>query len=73
MTDKQDTLKTENKVLKVPARGLQKEIIRKDRALAEVVALLRLSLKKKESRFAVGEQIKLVRVKKCSTATPNLK
>ncbi len=55
MTDKQDNLKAENKNLKSQVRGLEKELLRKDRALAEVVALLTLK-KKLDSRYAVDEE-----------------
>jgi transposase len=54
MTDKQDNLKAENKDLKNQVRGLEKELLRKDRALAEVVALLTLK-KKLDSRYQVDE------------------
>jgi transposase-like protein len=55
MTDKQDNLKTENKDLKSQVRSLEKELLRKDRALAEVVALLTLK-KKLDSRYPGEEE-----------------
>lgn len=55
MTDKQDSLKTENKDLKSQVRSLEKELLRKDRALAEVVALLTLK-KKLDSRYPEDEE-----------------
>ena len=53
MTDKQDPLNTENKDLKKQVRVLENELNRKDRALAEVVALLTLK-KKLDSRYGLG-------------------
>jgi len=54
MTDKQEALKAENKVLKKKVVELEKAGNRKDKAMAEVVALLVLK-KKLEERF--GEDV----------------
>lgn len=55
MTDKQETLKAENKALKKKVLELEKAANRKDKAMAEVVALLVLK-KKLEERFGVDEE-----------------
>jgi transposase len=55
MTDKQDDLKAENKALKKQNRDLEKELTRKEKALAEVVALLTLK-KKLDARYGVDEE-----------------
>src|SRR5208337_1058427 len=52
MTDKQDDLKAENKALKRQNKELEKELTRKEKALAEVVALLTLK-KKLDARYGV--------------------
>ena len=55
MTDKQETLKAENKALKKKDLELEKAGNRKEKAMAEVVALLVLK-KKLEERFGVDEE-----------------
>ena len=55
MTDKQDDLKAENKALKRQNKELEKELTRKEKALAEVVALLTLK-KKLDARFGMDEE-----------------
>ena len=55
MTDKQDDLKAENRALKKQNKELEKELTRKEKALAEVVALLTLK-KKLDARYGVDEE-----------------
>lgn len=55
MTDKQDELKAQNKALKKRTRELENELTRKEKALAEVVALLTLK-KKLDARYGVDEE-----------------
>jgi len=50
MTNKQEDLKAENKALKKQNKELERELTRKEKALAEVVALLTL---KKKTRCTV--------------------
>ena len=54
MTDKQEDLKSEVRELKKQVKNLEKEANRKDRAMAEVVALLVLK-KKLDSKYGVDE------------------
>ena len=56
MGDKQDDLKAENKALKKKNKDLEKELTRKEKALAEVVALLTLK-KKLDTRFGGDEEV----------------
>ena len=55
MTNKQEDLKAENKALKKQNKELERELTRKEKALAEVVALLTLK-KKLDARFGVDEE-----------------
>jgi transposase len=55
MSDKQDDVKAEIKALKKRNRELEAELTRKEKALAEVVALLTLK-KKLDARFGADEE-----------------
>jgi hypothetical protein len=55
MTDKQDSLKAENKNLKKQVKDLERDMDRKDKALAEVVALLVLK-KKLDAKYGVDTE-----------------
>ena len=52
MTDKQDNLKSEVRDLKKQVKDLEKELNRKEKAMAEVVALLVLT-KKLDAKYGV--------------------
>jgi len=55
MIDKQDNLKSEVRDLKKQVKDLEKELNRKEKAMAEVVALLVLK-KKLDSKYGVDEE-----------------
>jgi len=55
MTDKQDNLKSEVRDLKKQVKDLEKELNRKEKAMAEVVALLVLK-KKLDSKYGPDEE-----------------
>ena len=55
MTDKQDNLKSEVRDLKKQVKDLEKELNRKEKAMAEVVALLVLK-KKLDAKYGVDEE-----------------